>query len=50
MWRRDQYQRLSPELEFCTTTGTVAFVTGLVLGAFKESRNVLMNFMAANKV
>ena len=50
MWRRDRYQRLSPELEFCTNMGTVAVISGLVLGAFKESRHVYMKFIAANKV
>ena len=50
MWRRDEHQRLSPELEFCTNAGYVAAATGLILGAFKESRQVYMNFMAQNKV
>ena len=50
MWRRDRYNRLSPELEFCISVSTVAFFTGLVIGAFKESRHVYMKFVAANKV
>ena len=50
MWRRDLYYRLSPELEFCSSTSTAAFVLGFFLGAYKESRTVYMKFMAANKV
>jgi len=49
MWRSDRYDRLSPELEFCKTVGTVAFFTGMVFGAFRESRTVFMKFMASNK-
>ena len=49
MWRRDRYGKLSPELEFCYDTATAGLVAGAILGAFKESREVYMKFMAANK-
>ena len=50
MWRRDEYHNLSPELEFCAQAGIAGCITGLILGAFKESRDVYMKFIAANKV
>lgn len=49
MWRRDRYNRLSPELEFCTNVGSTAIFSGLIIGAFKESRHVYMKFVASNK-
>ena len=49
MWRRDQYHTFSPELEFCSQAGIAGCITGLILGAFKESRHVYMKFIAANK-
>ena len=49
MWRRDQYHYFSPELEFCVQAGTAGCITGLILGAFKESRDVYMKFIASNK-
>ena len=50
MWRRDVYGRASPELETVQQAGTVALISGAVLGAFIDSRDVFMKFMAQNKV
>jgi len=49
MWRRDVYGRASPELETVQQAGTVALISGAVLGAFIDSRDVYMKFMAQNK-
>ena len=50
MWRRDLYHRLSPELEYVKQVSSAAAVSGFVLGAFLDSRDVYMKFMAQNKV
>lgn len=49
MWRRDEYNMLSPELDYCFNASMFATLTGALIGAYKVSRDEFTRFMAVNK-